>query len=192
MSSVQCYSVHQLTRRYRLIQALYGSDGNDDEYANDMSQLTQEVLLSYRLLFAQSRNSRRLLRQALHDLRTIGEHYDSFLDTMCLRSQARKIRALPSTLWPVTCRYADGSLLEKSSYSSQDDFPLFGQRLTKLQDFSLRQQPSRLRDLWHDRRNPLQWYTFWAVLVVGGLSLVLAVLQLIVGILQVVYSARLN
>ncbi|KAJ5817136.1 hypothetical protein N7447_009369 [Penicillium robsamsonii] len=32
------------------------------------------------------------------------------------------------------------------------------------------------------RRNPLQWYTFWAVLLVGGLANILAVLQLLVAI----------
>jgi hypothetical protein len=56
----------------------------------------------------------------------------------------------------------------------------------------MRQQPSKVTDLWRDRRNPLQWYTFWAVLWVGGASIVLAVLQLVVSLVQTVFGAPKN
>lgn len=57
-----------------------------------------------------------------------------------------------------------------------------------LQRFIMTQQPSRVRDMWHDRRNPLQWYTFWAVLWVGGASILLGVLQLLVASAQLYFS----
>ena len=80
-------------------------------------------------------------------------------------------------------------LIQPDTYSSRDDFPHFGSRLLAVQQYNLRQQPSRVRDLWRDRRNPLQWYTFWAVLWVGGITTVLGILQLAAGITQAYYSA---
>jgi hypothetical protein len=173
----------------RLLQALYDTEGDDDIDGENNVQVHQEVLMSYRLLFAQSRKSRTLLRRNLKELCATEDYYDSFLDIICCsRAKEKPIKGLPMSIWPVTCRGFDGLLLEQSSYSSRDDFPLFGQRLAKLQEFSLRQQPSRLRDLWRDRRDPLQWYAFWAVLIVGGLSNLLGLLQLIVGILQLIFK----
>ncbi len=61
---------------------------------------------------------------------------------------------------------------------------LTGPRLIKLQQFSARQRPSKLTYLWRDRRNPLQWYTFWAVSLLGGGANILSALQLAAGIAQ--------
>jgi len=73
-------------------------------------------------------------------------------------------------------------------YSAELDFPILGSRLLRIQAFNLRQQPRRIRDLWRDRRNPLQWYTFWAVLIIGGATILLGVLQLLVSTAQLVTS----
>ncbi|KAK0610363.1 hypothetical protein B0T17DRAFT_110878 [Bombardia bombarda] len=156
------------------------------------TQLHQEIILSYRLLFGQKHASRRLAKIALKKLREErrADEYDELLDLLCAHPHDKKIRQLPASLWPVTCRSFDGHVQEQGSYSSQDDFPLFGQRLAKLQEFTLRQQPSELWDLWRDRRNPLQWYTFWAVLVFGGISILLGILQLGVGIAQLAVALR--
>lgn len=161
------------------------------EMHDNNSTLHTEVLLSYRLIFGQTRGSRQLAKAALRLERNRGaDEYDELLELVCTHPYDRKLRDLPSALWPVTCRNFQGSLQEQSSYSSQDDFPLLGQRLAKLQSFTRRQQPSELWDLWRDRRNPLQWYTFWAVLIVGGISIVLGVLQLLVGIAQLVVGVK--
>jgi hypothetical protein len=126
-----------------------------------------------------------LAKIALRDQRAKNPHeYDELLDLLCAHHYDSTIRNLDQTFWPVTCRDFQGSLLEQGSYSSQDDLPFFGQRLANLQQFTRRQQPSKLADLWRDRRNPLQWYTFWAVLIVGGISITLSILQLLVGIAQ--------
>jgi len=168
----------------RLLRALYGADADAVRDYENNAQSHQEVLMSYRLLFGQTRGAQRLARAALKELREQEGEYDSLLDLLCTRPCDKTVLNLPLSLWPVTCRSHEGSLQEESTYSSQDDFPLFGQRLTKLQEFSLRQQPSRLRDLWRDRRNPLQWYTFWAVLVIGGFSSLVTFLQLLVSTAQ--------
>ena len=111
--------------------------------------------------------------------------YDQLLDLVCATPHKQIIKQVPSSLWPVSCRDYDDVLQEEDSYSSQDDFPMFSQRLAAIQAFNLRQQPSKLRDLWRDRRNPLQWYTFWAVLIIGSASNILALLQLIVALVTI-------
>lgn len=123
------------------------------------------------------------------DLQTVREEcpadYDDLLDCLCSHTRSEIVKKLPNSLWPISCRGFDDDLQESGSYSSFDDFPILGQRLAAIQVFNLRQQPSKLRDLWRDRRSPLQWYTFWAVLVVGGASVILAFLQLIVAIIAI-------
>ena len=143
--------------------------------------------MSYRLLFGQSRNARKLGKSLLQKLGSKGQ-YDQLLVCLCTKPQKHVNEQLPTSFWPLRCRDFVGKLQEDESYSSQDDFPILGCRLAALQDFNLRQQPSRLRDLWRDRRNPLQWYTFWAVLVVGGISNIVAILQLAIAIVQVLES----
>ncbi|TVY82556.1 hypothetical protein LSUE1_G002864 [Lachnellula suecica] len=170
-----------------LVRALYGADAGAKQDSENKAQIHQEVLMSYRLIFGQTRESRRLARAATKELKNQEpDSYDQLLDNLCGQTGSSMVRGLPLSLWPISCRTFEGSLQEENAYSSQDDFPMFGQRLAKLQEFNRRQRPSELRDLWRDRRDPLQWYTFWAVLIVGGSSLLLAVLQLGVGVIQVV------
>jgi hypothetical protein len=95
---------------------------------------------------------------------------------------------LPTKLFPVSTIDARGAFIELGSDSAQLDFPIFGTRLLALQNHNLRQQPNKVRDLWRDRRNPLQWYTFWAVIWVGGISIVLGALQLAVSAAQLYFA----
>ena len=140
--------------------------------------------MSYRVLFGQSRAARKAAKSLLQKLGSKGK-YDQMLVCLCTKSQKAVNREFPGSFWPPPCRDFDERLQEAESYSSQDDFPMLGYRLAAIQGFNLRQQPSKLRDLWRDRRNPLQWYTFWAVLVFGGISNIVAILQLAVAMIQV-------
>jgi hypothetical protein len=69
------------------------------------------------------------------------------------------------------------SLFVDSVYNAAFDFPHLGMRLLKLHSYSVSQNPSKLKELWDDRRNPLQWFTFWAVIWFGGISIVLSLIQ---------------
>jgi hypothetical protein len=167
---------------------LYSTDADTAREFEGNIQVSQEVLMSYRLLFGQTGASRNLAKTLLR--KELGENhdYDELLDLLCCTPHRPLVKKVPSTFWPVSCRDYDNILSEADSYSAQDDFPMFSQRLAALQEFSLRQQPSKLRDLWRDRRNPLQWYTFWAVLIVGGASIIIGLLQLVVAIVAIPLS----
>lgn len=159
------------------------SDGQIDPYSAH-----REILLSYRLLFAQSRRSRRLMNHQLEDLRSEGK-LDPLLKLLVGTSLPSLRSTLPRDVFPHSTLTAEGTLQESDTYSAREDFPSFGYRLLILQRYNLRQQPSRVKDLWRDRRNPLQWYTFWAVVWVGGISIILGLLQLLVGVAQLYFAA---
>ncbi|KAH0556662.1 hypothetical protein GP486_005534 [Trichoglossum hirsutum] len=184
------------------------------------SALYREVLLSYRLLFGQSLSSHKLLDQLLSQssssTATANHHrshspsssdaiiddIDPFLPTICtspllsrwsylsFTHRKKPSPLFPGTIFPSSVLDLNDQLQESDTYSARDDFTFFGPRLLTLQRYNMRQQPSKMKDLWRDRRNPLQWYTFWAVLWIGGATLVLGLLQLLVGIAQTYLAAR--
>ncbi|KAL3952367.1 hypothetical protein ACCO45_012310 [Purpureocillium lilacinum] len=184
--------------------------------AQDQSALYREVLLSYRLLFGQTPSARRLVAQLLSQQSSatsnaaespMDSHMngitDPFLRIICTlpvqspwwyltfnRRRANTRRWLPGNIFPDSALDINNELQESDTYSAKHDFPVFGGKLLTLQSYNMRQQPRRVKDLWLDRRNPLQWYTFWAVLWVGGAGIVLAILQVVVGVAQLVYAAR--
>lgn len=166
--------------------------------------LAQEVILSYRLLFGQDGKSRKVAREEVSKLKEScarkNQNVDAMLLDLCERKYEHRrlwwktydkmLQGYPAEIWPVTCRTMEGHLQQSDVYSVVDDFPRLGRRLIRLQQFNARQRPSRLTDLWRDRRNPLQWYTFWAVVVVGGLANILATLQLAVAVVEVQDSLK--
>ncbi|KAL2874454.1 hypothetical protein SGCOL_010326 [Colletotrichum sp. CLE4] len=159
----------------------------ENRYQNYVT-LEQEVLVSDRLLFGQSARSRKIIRSDLDKLEKSGQPFDSLLRTLC--DPKRDVDKLPRNIWPVGCRdfEKETTLLESDVYSAQSDFPRLSYHLVNLQRFSLRQKSRRLTDLWRDLRNPLQWYTFCAVLWVGGAGIVLAIIQTVLAGVQVARS----
>ncbi|KAK0099271.1 hypothetical protein ONS95_006359 [Cadophora gregata] len=175
----------------------------------------REILLSYRVLFGQSETSRKLMRRMLgsfklssgratpgHKSRCYQGEKDGFLETLCslalypgrhlsqLGFRRQPIPCIEGRLFPISSLSAGNELIESDTYSAKDDFPVFGSRLLTLQRYNMRRQPSKLSDVGRDKRNLVQWYTFWAVVIIGGCGLVLAALQLLVGVVQVVYAIR--
>lgn len=159
--------------------------------------LHREILLLYRLLFGQSAASRGLLTDLLDQLRTTTGDVDPFLRTLCTEPLSRGFLCfqnsnanLPSALFPSSNVDINGMLMESDTYSAQDDFPVFGSRMLALQSYNLRQRPSRVKDLWRDRRKPLQWYTFWIVLWLGGATIVMGILQILLSAAQLYFLIR--
>ena len=69
----------------------------------------------------------------------------------------------------------------RPQYNVNKDFPLYGERLLTLRSLL---KPKGLRELWKDKRDSLQWYTFWAVVFLGITGVVLGLLQIALAIVQ--------
>ncbi|KUJ06620.1 uncharacterized protein LY89DRAFT_602958 [Mollisia scopiformis] len=72
----------------------------------------------------------------------------------------------------------------------QTDFPIFSSRLYNIQADIKRQLPNQISHLWRDKSDILRWYTFWAVVIVGGLGLFFALVQIVESAIQVEYAVK--
>ena len=139
--------------------------------------LFSEIIYTYQLLFGQHGDSRKAFRA---DYRTqIGQKqlpggHDPLLARVCGRK------------WNAEPLYDDlGATNPKSIYSANIDFPFFGGRLLDLQDCIVEQTANDWKTLWRDRRDMNRFWTLWAVLIIGTASIVLAIMQVILAIIQV-------
>ena len=69
-------------------------------------------------------------------------------------------------------------------------FPRFGTRLRQLKFYMDNQKPSGWYQMWKDKRDRVQHVTFWAVLIFGSVSIVLALFSLAVSSAQTVAAFR--
>ena len=67
-----------------------------------------------------------------------------------------------------------------------EKYGIFENRLRELKAYMDSQKPGGIRALWRDKRDTLQWYTFWAVIIVGSLGIFLSFLGLIVTTVQTI------
>jgi hypothetical protein len=70
------------------------------------------------------------------------------------------------------------------------DFPIFEDRLRQLRHYMDTQKPCTFRQMWKDKRDTSNYFTFWAVMIFGGLGVLLAFLSLVVSIAQTVASFK--
>ena len=66
----------------------------------------------------------------------------------------------------------------------------YEKRLRVLRHYMDTSKPTGFRNLWHDRRDSLTYYTFWGVIVLGGLSVFLGLLSLLVGVAQTIAAFK--
>ncbi len=69
-------------------------------------------------------------------------------------------------------------------------FPVFETRLRQLRHYMDNQKPRGFRQLWYDKRDSLNYYTFWGVIVFGSVSVFLAMFSLAVSMSQTIASFR--
>ncbi|KAK2601536.1 hypothetical protein QQS21_004921 [Conoideocrella luteorostrata] len=175
---------------YRL---LFGQKSSRTLLEEELTKLSSSVRNTQSAQWNQSLPTSKVQPSALEDVETV----DAFLLDQATSNQwyiSRLFRRgkyrnrptiTPSQVLPSTFVDSCGKVGQYDTYSTILDFPVFGQRLVDLQLYSTRTQPSRVRDLWRDRRNPLQWYTFWAVIWFGSAGILLGALQLAASIAQV-------
>jgi hypothetical protein len=80
--------------------------------------------------------------------------------------------------------------LEREVFNAHADFPHLGNRLLNLQRYSANQKPTRWSAIWNDHRDPYLSVTFWAVVIVGGVSIALSTIQTVFTIASFVVSVR--
>ena len=130
---------------------------------DDIPSMLREILSSYRLLFGHSKKSRqyftRQIRRLHPDLFSI--HSDKLLIKLCYEKTI-KHSAVPS---------------DRSLYFAKRDFPILGFRLKLLVDDLTHAKPKTWLGLLRDRRDIIQYWTFWLVAIFGSLSVLLGIVQ---------------
>jgi hypothetical protein len=147
-----------------------------EQMLEDNASLHREVLLSYRLLFGSRKKSRRIFNNTHHGRLRHDGLYDPFLTQLC--GSREKIEHLVS----------DGSIQERDVYNLSKDFPIFGSRLLQLYTYARTIRPEKLREHFRDRRDRPQWFTYWALLVVGGLSVITSIVQIALAAAQLKFA----
>ncbi|RYP80985.1 hypothetical protein DL770_006030 [Monosporascus sp. CRB-9-2] len=140
----------------------------------DVTELLQEILLSYRLLFGQSRRSRSLFRRLRPFARIPDEGHDQFLSLICSRKQ-------------FNCSI---TLIEREEYDMAGDFPHLRSRIVRLNSYASSKKPRSIRQLWRDKRDSTAWLAFWSVLIFGSVSILLGVVQTVFQIMQYVLALQ--
>lgn len=99
------------------------------------------------------------------------------------QNTVRWIRKLPSSL------HLDGQVVKCGRLRIEDrqikKFHFWHDRLVILKEAFDESRPSTVSQWWCDRRNSVQWYTFWVAILVLFLTVFFGVVQSIEGALQV-------
>ncbi|KAF2191374.1 hypothetical protein K469DRAFT_656205 [Zopfia rhizophila CBS 207.26] len=144
-----------------------------------VAQVMQEILLSYQLFFLNSSQAcqyyRRKQRQVLKTVIPEGNQIDPTLDWLCGYHQTKS---------------SESSLPERTVFSKEVDFPVFAERLSKLQKFASKQQSGTLKAVWSDHRNFEALYTFRAVIIFGTVSVILSFIQVVLQAIQTTYTMK--
>jgi hypothetical protein len=105
------------------------------------------------------------------------EKADSVLHALCTRKLPSKEDAFPK-------------LEDRAVYEPSIDFPILGPRLAELQAYIVLQKPRTWAEVFQDRRDPQWSFNFWAVIIIGGLTIVLGILQVILSALQLAVTIK--
>ncbi|KAH8590215.1 hypothetical protein B0O99DRAFT_471687, partial [Bisporella sp. PMI_857] len=124
--------------------------------ALEVANYMKEVLLTTHLIFSQFKRARKLFKVK-------GNEADPLLITLCRHK------------WPVM--FQAWNYRPRRVYDIHDDFPIFGQRLKNINNQVVLARPKGIRELWKDDRDKLQWFTFWAVVILGCSGLLLSICQ---------------
>ncbi|KAF2234364.1 hypothetical protein EV356DRAFT_501917 [Viridothelium virens] len=157
--------------RYSVVHACANPSRSTRQWATatQVTQLLNETILSYRLVFGQNKRARRVYRSLSPFENRPREGRDEFLDSLCGHKRLR----------------TSLEVRERENYDLSHDFPILKPRLAALSHYLSERRPRTWIELWHDKRDSASWLTFWAVLGFGVLGILLALLQVIFQIIQV-------
>ncbi|KAJ5253883.1 hypothetical protein N7524_011063 [Penicillium chrysogenum] len=144
----------------------------------EINQFLVEVLLSYRLLFGQTKRSRGLFRSIDPFLRSKEANRnmrDPLLSSLC------GARSWDDLLLDLR---RDWELTQKETYYLPRDFPILRYRFVVLQRHLSASAPRTWIQLWRDKRDSAHWMTFWAVISFGAFGSLMALLQVLMQAVQ--------
>jgi hypothetical protein len=150
-------------------------------------EINKELYLCWAMLFASKKGAKK--RSAIHD------QYASlhpFLATLHSFLRNLHLGEISDYFFHQDCSGYD--YVSQASNNEQpvlySEFPLFQTRLRQLRHYMDGQKPRGFCQLWKDNRDSLNYYTFWGVIVFGGLSVMLALFSLAVSVAQTVASFK--
>jgi hypothetical protein len=123
--------------------------------ADEAADYFKEILLSYRLIFGQTKDSHRGFNRLLPEWsrnwnwKTTDPMLSSICGHYCESEESRAVYDAIDADDPST------------HYSPVQDFPYLGRRLEILQAYVKNHRPKTFGALWHDDRDVGFWWTFW-------------------------------
>ncbi|KAL6692954.1 hypothetical protein J3F84DRAFT_381179 [Trichoderma pleuroticola] len=164
-----------------LTSAFYVNDEVSSEGSLSFKGLMEEMLSTYALLFRDASSSRRLFEKVERQKAAImdsqgGYIFDPWLDECCGFSKGRR-------------SFSRQFSTTRETYS-QVDFPIFSQRLKRLQLFMDGIQPNKIMSIWYDRRDRRLWWTFWTVLIFGCVTIFLTLVSIALAVWQGILSKK--
>jgi hypothetical protein len=133
----------------------------------DIRHFLGEVLLSFRLLFGQSAKSRKLFRCVFSTADTPFPQPDTLLLRLCSKTQVCDA-ANDASAWMAP---------DQHIYYAARHFPVLYERVELLAKELQAAKPKSVADLVRDRRDTVQFWTFWLVAIFGAISIILSALQ---------------
>ena len=141
----------------------------------DIAQLLREVILSFRLLFGQHSRSRKSFPH-VYKLTDRAQVPDQLLASLCMTKHMHHLpRSLSLPFIP-----------DQPIYFAAQHFPTFAGRIEVIARELKDCRPSSLGGLLRDRRDTLQYWTFWLVAVFGGVSIFLSIVQVVLQVAQLI------
>ena len=130
---------------------------------DEITDILKETLLSYRLLFGQSRASRNDFRRLHRNTPELSRSGDRLLYNICARTRFEHV-AVP---------------IDRPVYFAEREFPVLGGRIKFLANELRTVKPKSWKELLRDRRDTVQYWTFWLVAIFGSISIILTFVQVI-------------
>ena len=131
--------------------------------SNDIHSLLTETLLSFRLLFGQSAAGRKYFRRLYKNNPELQNLGDKLLWALCAEPTIEHSLVLEN----------------RSAYFLDRDFPVLSGRIRMLIKDLKDSRPDGWRQLLRDRRDTVQYWTFWLVAIFGTMSIILSIIQVI-------------
>lgn len=135
---------------------------------DEVTDLLDEILMTFRLLFGQSKQSRKLFRRLSPFAGAPVEAQDTLLLDLCGRKHPR----IPLFRG------------ERKTWNLEHDFPILRSRLSTLAYEMSNRKPRTWKELWKDKRDEAQWATFWVVIIFGAIGLCLSAIQVVLQAVQ--------